>query len=357
MKVLEEYYKGKKVFLTGHTGFKGTWMLVLLQKLGATVKGYSLAPEQLSLYNDVKGDGLCDSVIADIREQDKIKNAIKSFQPDIIFHMAAQPLVLDSYEQPVYTFAVNAMGTAHLLEAIKELEGKCTVVNITTDKVYENKEWHYPYRENDHLGGYDPYSASKACAELITASYRSSFFNPNDYNKHQKAIATVRAGNVIGGGDWAANRIIPDIVKAVTNHETVMLRNPNAVRPWQHVLEALYGYLLLGIRLDKEPQEFATAFNFGPLYDEAVTVEDLVKTAIKVWNRGKYEVMQQHNHPHEAKLLRLDCSKAVNMLKWTPRWNARQAIQHTIEWYKKVVQDNKNPLTITTQQIDAYLNT
>ncbi|MCP4440188.1 MAG: CDP-glucose 4,6-dehydratase [Aureispira sp.] len=356
MKTLEEYYKGKKVFLTGHTGFKGTWMLVLLQKLGATVKGFALDPEQLSLYNDVKGDNLCDSVIADIREQDKVKAAIKSFQPDIVFHMAAQPLVLDSYKEPVYTFAVNAMGTANLLEAVKEVEGKCAMVNITTDKVYENKEWYYPYRENDHLGGYDPYSASKACAEIVTASYRSSFFNPNDYETHQKSIATVRAGNVIGGGDWAANRIIPDIVKAVTNHETVMLRSPNAVRPWQHVLEALYGYLLLGIRLDKEPQKFATAFNFGPLYDEAVTVEDLVKTAIDVWQRGKYEVLKQHNHPHEAKLLRLDCSKAVNMLEWTPRWNARKAIRQTIEWYKKVVQDNKNPLATTQEQIDAYLN-
>ncbi len=352
---LKKYYNKKKIFLTGHTGFKGTWMLVLLQNLGATVKGYALEAPTPSLYQNINGDNLCDSTIADIRDKEQLSKAIQTFQPDIIFHMAAQPLVLDSYQRPIYTFEVNAIGTANLLEAAKLIEGKCAIVNITTDKVYENKEWIYPYRENDHLGGYDPYSASKACAEIVTASYRSSFFNINNYTQHQTAIATVRAGNVIGGGDFAANRIIPDIVRAISKGEMVSLRNPKAVRPWQHVLEALYGYLLLAIQLDKKPSDFATAFNFGPLYDEAITVEHLVQEAIKAWGKGGYTIEQQKNQAHEAKLLRLDCSKAVNMLNWQPKWNATEAIQQTIEWYKLVVGKENTALKTTQMQITKYL--
>jgi len=353
---LKQYYTNKKVLLTGHTGFKGTWMLILLQKLGATVKGYALDAPTPSLYEDIDGDSLCDSVIADIRNKEELNKAVQSFQPDIIFHMAAQPLVLDSYQRPIYTFEVNAIGTANLLEAIKLVKGKCAVINITTDKVYENREWIYPYRESDHLGGYDPYSASKACSEIVTASYRSSFFNIENYQEHQTAIATVRAGNVIGGGDWAENRIIPDIVRAISNNEQVTLRNPSAVRPWQHVLDALYGYLLLAIKIDENPKRFTTAFNFGPLYDEAVTVEFLVQQAIEEWGRGSYNVEQQEGQLHEANLLRLDCSKAVSELKWTPRWNAAQAIQTTIKWYKKVVNKELSSLEMTRLQIESYLN-
>lgn len=352
---LKKYYNKKKIFLTGHTGFKGTWMLALLQNLGATVKGYALEALKPSLYQDINGDNCCDSVIADIRDKEQLSKAIQNFQPDIIFHMAAQPLVLDSYKQPVYTFEVNAIGTANLLEAAKLIQGKCAIVNITTDKVYENREWLYPYRETDHLGGYDPYSASKACAEIVTASYRSSFFNINDYAQHQTAIATVRAGNVIGGGDFAQNRIIPDIVRAISKGEFVSLRNPKAVRPWQHVLDALYGYLLLGIQLDNNPSDFAAAFNFGPLYDEAITVEHLVQEAIKAWGKGGYTIEQQKTQAHEAKLLRLDCSKAVNMLNWQPKWNATEAIHQTIEWYKLVVGKENAALKTTQMQITEYL--
>jgi CDP-glucose 4,6-dehydratase len=348
------FYKNKKVFLTGHTGFKGSWMLVLLQILGAKVKGYSLKAPEKSLFNDIKENLECESVIADIRDKTRLLEEVQSFQPDIIIHMAAQPLVLDSYKNPVYTYEVNAIGTANLLEATKSVVGKCVVINITTDKVYENKEWIYSYRENDALGGYDPYSASKACSEIITASYRSSFFNPDNYNNHQKAIATARAGNVIGGGDWAENRIIPDIIRAVTNDEKLLLRNPTAVRPWQHVLEALYGYLLLAINLDSNPGIFSDAFNFGPLYDESVTVEHLVKKAIHTWKKGDYYIEPQSIKLHEAKLLRLDCSKAVNLLKWTPQWSAEDAIQKTINWYKDVIENKNSPFLVTKNQILEY---
>lgn len=353
---LHEFYRGKKVFLTGHTGFKGAWMTVWLHSLGAKVMGYALEAAGPSLYRDINGNQLCASIVADIRDKERLAAAIEDFQPDIVYHMAAQPLVLDAYERPIYTFEVNAIGTANLLEAVKKVNKKCIVVNITTDKVYENREWYYPYRENDHLGGYDPYSASKACAELVTASYRSSFFNPKDYPIHQTALATVRAGNVIGGGDWAENRIIPDIVRAVSEREEVVLRNPAAVRPWQHVLEALYGYLLLAVQMDNEPQRFSEAFNFGPLFDEAITVEFLVQQAIEEWGQGSYRVEQQNNSLHEAKLLRLDCSKAVNELKWYPKWNAAQAIQQTIKWYKKVIDKELTALEMTQEQITQYMN-
>lgn len=353
---LKDFYKGKRVLVTGHTGFKGAWLLVCLHELQAEVQGYALAPEEPALYTALGGDQLCQSAIADIRDAQQLSAVVQAFQPELIFHMAAQPLVLDAYEQPVYTFDVNAMGTAHLLESVKKIEGGCIVINITTDKVYDNQEWYYPYRETDALGGYDPYSASKACAELVTASYRSSFFNPNQYETHQTSIATVRAGNVIGGGDWAKNRIIPDIVRAVAKDEEVILRNPQAVRPWQHVLEALMGYLLLGLRMSEAPKELATAFNFGPLYDESITVENLVQIAIKAWGRGHYQVQQQAKQAHEANLLRLDCSKAVKILQWRPVWNAQAAIEQTIAWYKAVEEGEQTALAMTQAQIQAYWN-
>lgn len=351
---LRDYYRGKRIFLTGHTGFKGAWMLALLHELGARVTGYALAAETPSLYRDIGGDDLCTSIIADVREADALRDALLATNPDVVFHMAAQPLVLDAYERPVYTFGVNAMGTAHLLEAIRALPGRCTVINITTDKVYDNKEWIYPYREQDALGGYDPYSASKACAELVSASYRSSFFHPKEYASHQTSLATVRAGNVIGGGDWAANRLVPDIARAVHGGEEVVLRHPEAVRPWQHVLEALYGYLVLGVRMGEDPQRFATAYNFGPLWDEAVTVEYLVQQAIAAWGRGTYRVDPPEGTPHEATLLRLDCSKAVQELRWRPRWNAAQAIEQTIAWYKRVLDGGASPLAVTREQLQEY---
>jgi CDP-glucose 4,6-dehydratase len=351
-----QHFRDKRIFVTGHTGFKGTWLLLLLRRLGATVGGYALAAEPHTLYAQINGDGLCESTIADIRDGAALEKAIADFQPDIVFHLAAQPLVLDSYNRPIYTFEVNAIGTAQLLEAVKQINKPCEVVVITTDKVYENREWWYPYREVDALGGYDPYSASKACAEIVTASYRNSFFNSKHYAQHQKAIASGRAGNVIGGGDWAENRIIPDIVRALNAGKAVELRNPKAVRPWQHVLEALYGYLLLAVRLHKQPAVFGDAFNFGPLYDEAISVERLAQIALEVWGGGEYKDMSDsRNTPHEAHLLRLDCSKAVQQLGWLPRWNAQQAIHKTMEWYKAVSVEGQTALEVTQKQIEAYL--
>lgn len=353
---LANFYKGKHVLVTGHTGFKGAWLVALLEQLGAKVQGYALAPEQPSLYQDIQGDQLCQSTIGDLLDKVLLQQTVLDFAPEIVFHMAAQPLVIEGYERPVYTFEVNAIGTANLLEAIRGLSGPCTVVNITTDKVYDNKEWHYPYRETDALGGYDPYSASKACAELVSASFRSSFFNPAHYEQHQTALATVRAGNVIGGGDWAANRLIPDIVRAVQANEEVVLRNPEAVRPWQHVLEALYGYLILGIRLKEQPLQYSTAYNFGPLLDEGVTVEYLVQQAVQAWGRGSYRVERSEGAVHEAQLLRLDCSKAIQELQWKPKWNAAQAIEQTIEWYRQVLDEGKAPLEVTRRQLAAYMS-
>jgi CDP-glucose 4,6-dehydratase len=353
--VFEQTYKGKKVFLTGHTGFKGAWLLTWLHLLGAQVKGFALAPEnEYDLYNEIKGDNLCESVRADIRDKERVRKEILDFQPDFVFHLAAQPLVRLSYEIPTETFEVNTLGTAYVLDALRFLEKPCIAVMITTDKVYENKEWHYPYRENDRLGGYDPYSASKATAELVINSYRNSFFNLNDYKNHQKAVASARAGNVIGGGDWAKDRIIPDIVRALQNNKTIEVRSPNAVRPWQHVIEPISGYLLLGAKMLENPIKYSEAWNFGPMQDDTFTVEDLVKIAIDIWGKGAYQIPKLHKQPHEAGLLKLDINKSINELGWIPKWNAEQAIAKTIEWYQTFSQKNANIIHV---QIDDFLNT
>jgi len=336
-------YRNKKVFLTGHTGFKGSWMLAWLHELGAIVKGYALAPNQENaLYTGIQGDLLCDSVISDIRNKERLESALLTFQPDFIFHLAAQPLVRLSYEIPLETWEVNVLGTACLLEAVRKLEKPCVVVLITTDKVYENKEWHYPYRESDRLGGYDPYSASKAGAELVIASYRNSFFNPSTHHLHKKSIASARAGNVIGGGDWAKDRIIPDIVRALQKGEEVIVRNPNSVRPWQHVLEPLAGYLQLALKMEQEPIRFSQAWNFGPFQQDSITVEELVTIAINLWGSGKYVTPAQKSQVHEATLLKLDISKTVEELGWSPKWSAREAIEKTIGWYKSFANNGQS---------------
>jgi CDP-glucose 4,6-dehydratase len=335
MENLVNTYKSKKIFLSGHTGFKGSWMLAWLHLLGCQIKGYSLTPEHSEdLYNVIDGDDLCQSVIADIRDKQRLENEILDFQPDFVFHLAAQPLVRRSYNDPITTYETNVMGTAYLLEAVKKLKKPCSVILITTDKVYENKEWVYPYRENDRLGGYDPYSASKAAAELIISSYRNSFFNPDTYTSHQKGIAVARAGNVIGGGDWSEDRLIPDIIKALKANEKIVVRNPNAVRPWQHVLEPIKGYLQLGAKLAEQPVKFSQAYNFGPYMADTLTVGEVVQKAIAIWGGGEIEIQQNKLAPHEAGLLKLDINKAVNDLEWRPRLNAEQAITNTIEWYK-----------------------
>lgn len=350
---LQSTYKGKKVFLTGHTGFKGSWLTAWLQSLGAEVKGYALAPQHTNdLYNDINGDGLCQSVIADIRDAERLKKELIAFAPDFVFHLAAQPLVRYSYTAPVETFEVNVMGTANVLDAVKELPNRCVVVIITTDKVYQNKEQDYFYKEDDKLGGYDPYSASKAAAEIIVDSYRSSFFNPSDYNKHQKSISSARAGNVIGGGDWAPDRIVPDVIRALSAHKPVVVRNPASVRPWEHVLEPLHGYLVLGACQQTNPVKYATAYNFGPRMDETMPVGELVKEAIGMWGTGRMETPPQVNAPHEAGLLQLDITKAEKELGWKPSFSVRQAIAMTVNWYKNFNNNKSSALRLVLNDIN-----
>lgn len=354
---LQISYKGKKVFVTGHTGFKGAWMLKTLSLLGAKVKGYALDPiYKDDLYNLINGNSICTSVIADLRDKKRLEEEIISFQPDFVFHLAAQPLVRLSYEIPGETFEVNVIGTANVLDAVRLLEKKCEVVLITTDKVYYNNEWIYTYRENDRLGGYDPYSASKACAELVIDSYRNSFFISNKYTEHKKAIAVARAGNVIGGGDWSKDRLIPDIAKAFLKGQPVVIRNPNSVRPWQHVLEPILGYLLLGANLAKDPLKFSQAYNFGPHLSDALSVEEMLKLAIDSWGKGDYVVDQIQSEPHEASLLKLDISKAIAELKWYPKINAKKAVRMTMDWYREFDANKQGISDFTTMQIKIFLD-
>jgi len=351
---LRNIYQNRKVFLTGHTGFKGAWLMACLHLAGASTKGYALPSEYPGgLFELLQPLEIIDSVIGDVRDKSFLKKEIESFQPDYIFHLAAQPIVRRSYEIPAETFEVNVTGTANLLEIVKNLPGKCTVIVITTDKVYENKELDILYKEEDVLGGYDPYSASKASAELLVNSFRNSFFNPEEYSVHKKAIATVRAGNVIGGGDWSKDRIIPDMVKSLKEKKNIEVRNPSAVRPWQHVLEPIGGYLLLGGKMNKEPLNYFKAYNFGPLPEDHLPVKDLVEIAIKSWGNGNWVDSSDKNQPHEAGILKLDISRAIKDLQWNPKMNSTQAIEWTIQWYK-------NPIEIqasyTFKQIIEYLN-
>jgi len=357
IKQLQATYSGKRVFLTGHTGFKGSWMLKVLSLLGAEIKGYSLSPEfEYNLYNLINGDTLNDSVIADIRDKENLKKAIIDFQPDFIFHLAAQPLVRLSYQIPAETFEVNAVGTANVLDSIRYLNKPCQVIIITTDKVYHNQEWEHPYKETDRLGGYDPYSASKACAELVIDSYRNSFFNPSNYSEHAKAIAVTRAGNVIGGGDWAKDRLIPDIVRALSQQQEVTIRNPNAVRPWQHVLEPVIGYLILGEKLLKSPLLYSSAYNFGPHLDDAMPVSAMVDLAIKAWGSGNFKNTSAEHQPHEAGLLKLDINKASVELGWSPKYNAQTAIDKTIAWYKNYVTNPEEVINFTENQVKDFIS-
>ncbi|MEQ1798588.1 MAG: CDP-glucose 4,6-dehydratase [Lacibacter sp.] len=351
----KQFYAGKKVFLTGHTGFKGSWLVSWLKQLNCEVKGYSLAPEhENSLYNVLNGDALCESVIDDIRNREKLKKELLSFEPDIVFHLAAQPLVIDAYNDPVYTYDVNVTGTAIVLDALRFLQKPCNAVMITTDKVYHNDETGRPYKETDRLGGYDPYSASKAAAEIVIDSYRQSFFHPAKYSTHGKTVSVARSGNVIGGGDWSANRIIPDLVRAIITNEELVIRNHRSVRPWQHVLEPLSGYLMLAYMQSTDAVKYADAFNFGPDPSESVTVEELIKVAIAHWGKGSYRVVTNADAVHEAGLLQLDIGKSAAILNWHPLYNAHKAIEETINWYKSF---NEHPQTIasfTQQQIAEY---
>lgn len=355
---LKECYHGKKVFVTGHTGFKGAWLIKVLHLLGAEIKGYALEPHTESdLYHLINGDEVCESVISDLRNRQVLIDAVERFQPDFIFHLAAQPLVRLSYEIPSETFEVNAIGTANLLDAVRLVKKACSVVLITTDKVYHNNEWEYPYRENDRLGGFDPYSASKACCELVIDSYRNSFFNIHNYENHLKGLAVGRAGNVIGGGDWSKDRLIPDIAKAFCKDEEVVIRNPESVRPWQHVLEPVTAYLLLGKFLCNDPIRFSQAYNFGPLSTDALPVSEMLRLAQQCWGGGTFKIEQSKNQPHEAGLLKLDISKASKELNWKPSWNAEQAVEKTMSWYKHFSSSAETIDTFTTEQIKDFFRT
>ncbi|KAA5532436.1 CDP-glucose 4,6-dehydratase [Taibaiella lutea] len=352
---LQETFKGKRVFLTGHTGFKGSWLLQILHHFGAIVKGYALAPENDNdLYNQIEGDKLCyASVIADLKDAHLLKGEMVRFEPDFVFHLAAQPLVRYSYEHPVTTFETNVMGTIHVLEAMRSLQKPCVGIMVTTDKVYENNESGNAFNEDEKLGGYDPYSASKAACEIAIASYRNSFFNPSKYHEHQKSIASVRAGNVIGGGDFAADRIIPDIVRAIEHNEDVVLRNPKAVRPWQHVLEPLFVYLSLAEKMLEEPVSLATAFNIGPEKTDILDVETVTRKFINSFGKGNYSIEQNANNPHEANLLMLDNQKIKDTLGWSPKYDAAKAIQVTADWYANKEQCAAEKCL---EQIQNYMN-
>lgn len=326
---------GKKIFLTGHTGFKGAWLLQMLHHLGAEVVGYALEAEpENALYHQINGDQYCvKSYINDINDLPVLQKAILDFEPDFIFHLAAQALVKKGYADPVGTYATNVMGTVHVLEAMRHLRKKCVAVMVTTDKVYENPETGALFSEVDKLGGYDPYSSSKACDEILIDSFRRSYFNPADYTTHQKSIASVRAGNVIGGGDYASDRIIPDIVRAIASDQAVLLRNPNAVRPWQLVLEPLYAYLLLAVKMEENPIDYNQAYNIGPEKSDILNVLTVTEKFIKAFGKGSYQIAENELHPHEAHLLLLDNTKIKNDIGFRPTLHADQAIGWTADWY------------------------
>ena len=350
---LYKIYNNKKIFVTGHTGFKGSWLSAVLNNLGAIVKGYALEPEnEYCLFNILNPTLNINSVVGDIRNKEKLKKEILDFQPDFIFHLAAQPLVRRSYKIPAETFEVNVSGTANLLEVVTNLNKKCSVIIVTTDKVYENKEQDILYNEMDRLGGYDPYSASKACTEIVVSSFRDSFFNIEKFDNHQKAIASVRAGNVIGGGDFSEDRIIPDIIRSLKNGNEILIRNPNSVRPWQHVLEPLFGYLILGGLLNESSAKYSGAYNFGPSPQDHLKVKELVDLSIKIWGSGSWIDKSDADQLHEASLLKLDINKAKEVLNWKPKLNAQKAISMTIEWYKQKL----NIPEFTFDQIKEYMS-
>lgn len=348
------FWRGKKVLVTGHTGFKGSWLTLWLQALGAKVTGYALAPDTTpNLFELARvADGI-DSVISDIRDRHAVLNAMKAASPEIVIHMAAQPLVRESYASPVETYETNVMGTVHVLEAVRHVPGVKSVVIVTTDKCYENHEWEWGYRENEAMGGYDPYSSSKGCAELVTAAYRRSFFNPSTYATHGVAIASARAGNVIGGGDWATDRLIPDIMRAIMREERVRIRSPHAIRPWQHVLEPLSGYLLLAEKLYSEQSRYAEAWNFGPNDADARPVQAIVERLTSQWGDGASWALDGDEHPHEATFLKLDCSKARNRLGWQPRWNLERALDEIVAWYRAAARQ-EDMRAVTLEQIDQF---
>lgn len=330
--VTPAFWEGKKVFITGHTGFKGSWLVLWLQSMGASVKGFALEPPSVpSLFKEANVNHGMESQVGDIRDLDTICASMKAFNPDILIHMAAQPLVRLSYDEPVQTYATNVMGTVHVLEAARACSNLRVIINVTTDKCYENREWEWGYREDEPMGGHDPYSNSKGCSELVTAAYRSSFFN----SENSAAVATARAGNVIGGGDWAADRLIPDILRAFEQSKPVVIRNPAATRPWQHVLEPLSGYLVLAENLWSQGQQFAQGWNFGPTDEDARPVEWILDRMTDNWGQGASWQLDGTAQPHEARYLKLDISKARLRLKWAPSWHLESTLDHIVSWHRE----------------------
>lgn len=349
-------WTGRKVFLTGHTGFKGAWLALLLSELGADVTGYSLAPAtDPSLFEKARISGIVkSSIIADIRDYDRLEVALRNVQPDVVFHLAAQPLVRYSYDHPVETYSTNVMGTVHLLEAVRKVGGVKAVVSVTSDKCYENREWVHPYRESDPMGGHDPYSSSKGCSELVIAAYRKSYFS-NCADGRSAAVASVRAGNVIGGGDWSPDRLVPDLVRAFEASQLPVIRSPGAVRPWQHVLEALVGYVAIADQLFAGKTEFADAWNFGPGQDDAQTVAWIVDRMARSWGVQREYRDWRGPIPHEAGLLRLDSSKARAALGWRPTLNLEQTIDMIVAWHKAVA-GGADARAVTIDQIRNFLS-
>jgi CDP-glucose 4,6-dehydratase len=330
------FWRGKRVFMTGHTGFKGSWLSLWLQSMGAEVTGYALnPPTNPSLFEAANVAAGMRSIIGDVRDLNLLQKTMQDANPEIVIHMAAQPLVRYSYANPVETYATNVMGSVHMLEAVRNTRGVKAVVSVTSDKCYENREWVWGYREDEAMGGYDPYSNSKGCAELVTAAYRSSFFNPEHYSEHGVAVASARAGNVIGGGDWAGDRLIPDFIRAIVAGETVVIRSPNAIRPWQHVLEPLSGYLVLAEKLYTHGNQFAQAWNFGPTDADAKSVGWIMNELVTNWGDGAgFKVDEAAANLHEANFLKLDCSKARMQLGWQPQWDAAETIKRICAWHK-----------------------
>lgn len=349
MVAYDGFFKGKRVFLTGHTGFKGSWMSLLLKTLGAEITGYALSPDQEQNLFDYTGlDKKMNSHIGDIQDSSTLLEAMKNADPHIVIHMAAQPLVIESYKNPVNTYSTNVMGTVNLLEAVRQLPNVDVCLNITTDKVYKNNEWLWGYRETDTLGGHDPYSNSKACSELVTQSYRDSFFTDSN-----TIVATGRAGNVIGGGDWAPNRLVPDFIRAIQSGEEVVIRSPKAVRPWQHVLDCLGGYLHLIWQLSTN-KNLASSYNFGPDNDNIRTVESLIDKVCKGWGDSASYRVEGNDTFHEAGLLRLDISRATQELGWQPKWGMEKTVSQIVDWYKSF-SEGQDALDLCEKQINEFL--
>jgi CDP-glucose 4,6-dehydratase len=350
MRKILPFFKGKKVFITGHTGFKGSWLAFLLKELGADVRGFALEPHTFPSHFELLNlSKSIDHIVGDIRDSSLLSNTLQEFQPEVVFHLAAQALVKESYKDPTNTFEVNTMGSVNLLESVRMCDSVKSLVYITSDKCYENMEWIWGYREEDRLGGHDPYSASKGAAEIIFSAYSRSYFS----SRPNLGVASTRAGNVIGGGDWAADRIIPDCIRAIENNVPIKIRNPNSYRPWQHVLEPITGYLTLGANLYENPKVYSGSWNFGPSTSEILTVKEIANNLIQCLGEGNIEIEKVNKEQYESNLLQLNCDKAKQLLGWSPRWSAKKTIIATSDWYKVFLNDG-NIESITRDQIHNY---